>query len=194
MADADTDGQDTASETLIRHVAPAFAGMWRFMRGRIGRPSPPHRDPSKVMIIFQPHYRVVAWEGPESGHIVSACIPLRCETDTKGNGHHNEARPDGFTWEGARFHGLHAALENQAFRQWYETGGKETVEREEMVLRPDQYARGAKPPLPAFNFFLHEHIMQMSSREIAEYRRVGTIPKRLRRRGRNKRSSSALEE
>lgn len=181
---ADERDESRQPDALV-HTRPSFGGMWRFLRGRPGRPTPPKRDPSKVLVTFQPRYRVVIWEGPSEDHITGKCAPLVC-SNPDAWGEHSETRPDGFDWEGTHFHSLHDALENQAFQQWYEREGEDVLAQDAIVLRDPQYADGKKPPLPAFNFFIHEHIEEMTAKEIMDYRRNGTVPKHLRRRGRNK--------
>lgn len=182
---------DQVPDALVRSV-PSFAGMWRYLKGRLGRPAPPRRDPTKLPVQFQPRYRVVVWEGEPGDHIIGECETLVCSKPGK-YGEHSETRPNGFDWEGAYFHGPHDAMENQSFRQWYESGGREILERGELVIRAPQYRDNERPPLPTFNFFLHEHIEQMTVKEIIAYRRSGEVPKRFRRRGRNKPKLDALE-
>ncbi|KKL07337.1 hypothetical protein LCGC14_2587020, partial [marine sediment metagenome] len=109
-----------------------------------------------------------------------------------GYGHHSEVEPDGFDWEGTHFHSLFEARENQAFCQWYETGGEEVLKRGKMILRPVLYGTRERLPLPRFNFFLHENTEKMTAQEILAYNRTGEIPVRLRRRGRNKPKPEAL--
>lgn len=181
---ADEPEESNQPDALV-HTTPSFAGMWRFVKGRLGRPRPPQRDSAKALVMFQPQYRVVIWDGEPDDHITGECAPLVCAEPGKF-GEHSEVRPNGFDWEGIHFHGLYDALENQAFHNWYESEGKEVLERGEIVLRSPQYADGKKVPLPRFNFFLHEHVEKMTAQEVMEYRRSGTVPKRLRRRGRNK--------
>ncbi len=188
----DANEPDQIPDALV-HVAPSFAGMWRYLKGRLGRPRPLRHDPTKLPVRFQPRFRVVVWEGEAGDHRVSGCTPLVCAKPGE-YGEHNEVRPNGFDWEGAYFPGLPDALENQAFRHWYEYDGQEILERGKIVLRDPQYRYNERPPLPAFNFFLHENIEKMTPQEILAYRRSGEIPKRLRRRGRNKPKPDALEE
>ncbi len=171
-----------------------FEGMWRYARGRAGRPKVPRHDPSKPPIVFQPHFRVMTWRGSADIHRTEKCgEPPKC-SNPGIDGEHSETVPDGFTWEGVRFHGLFGALENQAFRQWYEAGGQQILERGDLVLRAPQYREDDLPPLPRFNFFLHENLGKMTPQEIIAYRQTGEVPKRLRRRGRNKPKEAPLEE
>ena len=170
-------------DALVR-TSPSFAGMWRYVTGRLGRPKPPQVDQAKARVEFKPCFRAVTWDGSADGHIMGKCTAF-CEKPTQ-HGVHSETRPDGFVWEGVRFHGLFDALENQAFKQWYALGGEETLEAGKLVVRAPQYTEGQKVPLPRFNFFLHENMSQMTAREITEYRRSGYVPTRLRRRGRGK--------
>lgn len=185
----DDELQDTS---MLPTFAATFAGLWRYIKGRLGRPMPPQRDPTKMPVAFQPRFRVVIWQGDPADHLSAECVVLLCSDPSK-YGEHNEVRPDGFDWEGAHFPSLFEALENQAFRQWYETGGQEVLERNQLVLHDPLYRDNEQPPLPRFNFFLHENIEKMTASEVLAYRRVGEIPKRLRRRGRNKPPSDALE-
>ena len=175
-------------------LVAVFENMWRYARGRLGRPKVPRRDPTKVPIVFQPWFRVVCWEGSADAHRTEKCAPPpKCSHPNSG-GQHSETVPDGFSWEGTRFHGLFDAMENQAFRQWYEADGQEVLERGIIVLRAPQYREDDPAPLPRFNFFLHENIGKMTSQEIVAYKQTGEIPKRLRRRGRNKSKDETLEE
>jgi hypothetical protein len=105
-------------------------------------------------------------------------------------------REDGFDWCGRHFSCLEEAKENQAFVLWYEKGkfegeqgvsGKDVMAKGKMVLRPALYGADEEPPLPSYNFFLNEHIEEMTPQEIRDYQTRGEVPKRLRRRGRNKR-------
>lgn len=169
-----------------------FAGLWRYVKGRLGRPMPPQYDPAQMPVAFQPRFRVVVWEGEATDHLSAECAVLLCSKPGRA-GEHSEVRPDGFSWEGAYFPSTFEALENQAFRQWYESGGREIVERGDLVLHDPLYRDGESPPLPRFNFFLHENIEKMTASEVLAYRRSGEIPKRLRRRGRNNPPSDALE-
>ena len=174
MGDNDVEG-DQLPDALI-HTTPSFPGIWRYLKGRLGRPRPPRRDPTKLPVQFQPHFRVVVWEGSPDDHRTAECAPLVCAAFGK-HGEHSEVRPDGFDWEGAHFHGLFDALENQAFQQWYKTGGQEVLERGELIVRAPQYQEGKQPPLPTFNFFLHENIEKMTAKEITAYRRTGDVPR-----------------
>lgn len=189
----DDDNESGMPDALV-HVAPSFAGMWRYLRGRLGRPRPPRQDAAKTPVVFRPCFHVVVWDGLADDHRTTECAPPPVCSKPGEHGTHSEVRPDGFDWEGVHFHSLFDALENQAFCRWYETGGQEILERGELVVRPPQYDAGARPPLPPFNFFLHENVEKMTAQEIMAYRRTGDIPKRLRRRGRNKPKPDALEE
>ncbi|KKK61570.1 hypothetical protein LCGC14_3013010 [marine sediment metagenome] len=185
--------EDQIPDALV-HTAPSFAGMWRFLKGRLGRPTPPRLDATKLPVQFQPYFRVVVWDGAPDDHLTAECaLPPVCALPGE-YGEHSEVRPDGFEWEGARFHSLFDALENQAFRRWYETGGQEILERGELTVRAPLYREDERPPLPTFNFFLHENMEKMTAQEIMAYRRTGEVPTRLRRRGRNKTKPEALEE
>lgn len=185
--------EDQVPDALV-HTAPSFADMWRYIKGRLGRPNPPRYDPTKMPVQFQPRFRVTIWDGSPGDHLTAECAPPPVCSNPGEYGEHSEVRPDGFDWEGACFHGLFDAMENQAFRQWYESGGQEILERGELVIRAPQYRVGERPPLPPFNFFLHENMDKMTAQEIMAYRRSGEIPARLRRRGRNKPKPDALEE
>lgn len=177
--------EETGQPDALVHTAPSFAGMWRYLKGRLGRPIPPHDDPTKLPVKFQPYFRVVVWDGEATDHRIDSCVSLIC-SNPDGYGEHSEVRPNGFYWESVYFHGLHDALENQSFRRWYDDGGEKILESGKIVLRESLYQKGKSPPLPNFNFFLHENIEKMTAQEIDAYRRVGEVPKHLRRRGRNK--------
>jgi len=103
-------------------------------------------------------------------------------------GVHSEARDDGFDWEGVYFRDLDEARRNEAFNVWYEDGGMEIMARGELVTRPPLYGTPShpKPPLPRFNFEIHEHLHEMRPQEVVDYYAKGDIPIRLRRRGRAK--------
>ncbi len=190
---ADGAKEDTRADELF-HPTPVFPGMWRYLKGRLGRPKPPQNDPIKVRVQFRPCFKVTAWNGSSDDHRTEECAPPSKCAEHGRYGQHSEVRPNGFDWEGTHFHGLFDALENQAFQKWYEEGGQEVLEEGKLIQREPQYREGKRPPLPTFNFFLHENIVKMTGAEILAYRRTGEVPKRLRRRGRNKPKSEALEE
>lgn len=179
------EGAPSALSNLLR---PAFAGMQRFLT----RKRSPRRDPTRGRVQFQPVARVVRWDGEPEHHRTEECRPGTCG-NPGGTGHHSEVRPEGFVWEGTHFHTLTEALENQAFRIWYEAGGQAVVEAGKLVVREDLYGADEKQPLPTYNFRIEEHIHEMSPAEVAAYRAHGEVPKRFRRRGRNKPKPSTLE-
>ena len=168
-------------------MRPSFPGFRRLLRG-FGSRHPPRFDGSKSPVEYRPCFRVVAWYGVADQHTGGA----RCSTPPDcsvpgGEGRHSEVRPDGLDWGGAHFSSMVEALANQAFRQWYENeGGKAVVDKGEMTLYPPYYGEDGKPPLPPYNFFLIEHVDEMSVQEIRLYQREGIIPKRFRRRGRQR--------
>lgn len=188
------DNDDDQRPDALVHFQPTFAGMWRYLKGRAGRPQPLRVDPTKLPVQFQPLYRVTVWSGSPDDHLTAECAPPPVCSQPGKYGEHSEIRPDGFIWEGAHFHGLFDALANQAFRQWYDGKGQEVLERGQLIVRDPQYREGELPPLPNFNFFLYENIAKMTAQEIIAYRQSGEIPKRLRRRGRSKAKPVELEE
>lgn len=193
MGDAKGEDHALASDTLMPG-APSFAGMWRYLKGRLGRPRPPRHDAAKTLVQFQPCYRVKEWDGSPDDHRTAECVSVPACSSPGKYGRHSEVVPDGFNWEGVHFHSLFEAQENQAFHQWYELDGEEVLKRGKMVVRPALYGTRESLPLPRFNFFLHENIDKMTAQEILAYNRTGEIPSRLRRRGRNKPKPEALEE
>lgn len=165
---------------------PSFPGFrWLADRWPHGR-RPPQRDPARSLAVFEPCSRVVDWDGEATDHRTEECRLPHCKKPGEW-GRHSEVRPDGFIWEGARFASLPEALENQAFARWYEEeGGRKVVEDAQVVLTPLQYRDDEAPPLPKYNFFLGDHIDEMTAEEIRAYRMNGEVPTRLRRRGRAK--------
>lgn len=156
-----------------RSRGPWFPGMPLInkLRGR----EVPRRDPSKHPIQFQPLYKIVEWQGDEHEECTDLCRPH--------DRVHAERRDNGFVWEGVYFPTLVDALQNQAFRRWYEDEGKVVVDAGRPVARPAQYGEDDDPPRPPFGFRLEEHFHEMTNAEILEYRRTGFVPPRLRRRG-----------
>ncbi len=189
----DAKGEDQVVDSPLP-TAVSFPGMWQYLKGRLGRPRPPRRDATKPPVMFQPCYRVKVWDGLPDEHRTAECSPPPICSNPDGHGQHGEVVPDGFDWEGTHFHSLFEAQENQAFRHWYEEDGEEIVKRGKLVARPPLYHARERLPIPRFNFFLHENIEKMTPQEIVAYRRTGEIPKRLRRRGRNKSKPDASEE
>jgi hypothetical protein len=180
-----------AIATIMRPSFPGFRNIWR----RFGGQKPPRHDPTKARVWFQPCFRVVGWDGNADLHTTEPCSPHHCSAPD-GIGRHSEVRPDGFDWCGTHFSGLAEAKENQAFLLWYEDGifegeqtqpGKDVMAKGKLVLWPALYGAQEEPPLPRFNFFLHEHVDEMTPQEIRAYRATGEVPTRLRRRGRAKR-------
>ena len=181
----------TAIANFIRPSFPGLRNLWR----RFGGQKPPRHDPTKAQVLFRPCLRVTTWDGEADDHTEEPCILPHCN-NPGGYGRHSEVRPDGFDWCGRHFSCLAEAKENQAFMAWYETGGfdggsgergKDVMEKGKMVLRPALYGAQEEPPLPRYNFFLHEHLDEMTLEEVRAYQRQGEVPKRLRRRGRARR-------
>lgn len=194
MADEEEQQTGGAIPRAIAYIMqpsfPGFRNVWRRFGGR----KPPRHDPSKARVWFRPCSIVVGWDGKADLHTTEPCAPRHC-SNPNGIGRHSEARPDGFEWCGARFSCLAEAKENQAFLRWYEEGifegeqtqlGKDVIAKGKLVLRPALYGAQEEPPLPRFNFFLHEHVDEMTAQEIRAYYAVGEVPKRFRRRGRAK--------
>lgn len=199
MSDEDEDQEDNqptggrvphAFAGLMRPSFPGLRNLWQRFGGR----KPPRFDPTQQQVWFQPRFRVTTWTGTADLHTNEECILPHCD-NPGGLGHHSEVRPDGFDWCGCHFSCLAEAQENQAFVAWYEKGefeeqsveiGKDVMAKGKMVLRPALYRADESPPLPQYNFFLHEHIEKMTRQEIMDYQTRGEVPKRLRRRGRNK--------
>jgi len=179
--------QETEQGLPAMNARPTFAGIrkvWRRLRGKV-----PHFDPVKTKIEFQPISKAVKWTGGADGHITEECgrfCQLNSSASTPDWGQHSEIRPDGLFWGGTRFSSLELALENQAFAAWYENGGKEVVMAGKMVLTNPIYGEDEEPPLPPYNFFLHEHQNDMTPTEVRSYRAIGEVPKRFRKRGRNR--------
>jgi hypothetical protein len=151
----------SAISNIMRPSFPGFRNIWRRFGGR----KPPRHDPTKARVWFQPRYRIVRWDGEADLHTTEPCAPQHC-SNPDGIGNHSETREGGFDWCGVYFPGLVEAKENQAFLLWYEEGifegeqtqpGKDVVAKGKMVLRPALYGAQEEPPLPRFNFFLHEH-------------------------------------
>ncbi len=181
----------SAIVNIMRPAFPGIRNLWRRFGGR----KPPRFDPTKHQVWFQPCFIEVNWTGTADLHTTDECILPHCD-NPGGLGHHSEIRPDGFNWCGQHFSCLEEALENQAFTNWYEHGlfegeeverGKNIMKKGKMLLRPPLYGATEEPPLPKYNFFLHEHIDEMTPEEVRTYQTAGEVPKRFRRRGRNKR-------
>ncbi len=182
----------SAVANLIRPSFPGFRNIWR----RFGGQKPPRRDPNQAQVWYRPCFRVYAWDGTTDLHTTDdPCEAPHC-SNPGGDGNHSEVRDDGFDWCGRHFSCLAEAQENQAFVLWYEDGmfegeqgtrGKDVMAKGKMVLRPALYGAQEEPPLPPYNFFLHEHIEEMTPQEIRDYQTSGEVPKRLRRRGRTRR-------
>lgn len=172
-------------------IQPSFPGLRRLW-GRFGTRKPPRWDGTKSRVEYRPCFRVVEWYGlPIEDHTCGD--PPHCSVPGK-EGRHSEVRPDGLDWGGAHFSCFAEAMQNRAFQQWYENkGGKAVVDKGKMTLYPAYYDDEGKPPLPPYNFFLHEHIDDMSAQEVREYQRTGFVPKRFRRRGRARASSGGEE-
>ncbi len=184
---ADKEHPAGEAETAIEITRqPYFSGMRRFMQRfwRGGR-MPPRYDGTHSPIEYQPLFRVVEWYGAPDQHTTGPCgDPPHCSVPG-GSGRHSEVRPAGLVWGEVQFSCLEEALANQAFRHWYENkGGKAVVDKGKMTLFKPLYEDEHKPPLPEYNFFLHEHVNEMSAQEIQAYRNTGEVPKRFRRRGR----------
>lgn len=186
---------DGSGFTPANIVDPSFPGFRNLLR-RFGGRKPPRYDPTKTPVWYQPCFRVYTWYGAADLHTTDPCIPPHCELSGK-TGQHSEVREDGFEWCGRHFSCLAEAMENQAFVRWYEEGwyegttierGKDVMKKGKMVLRSPLYGANEEAPLPQYNFFLHEHIDQMTAMEIREFQTTGEVPKRLRRRGRARRT------
>ena len=176
--------------SITRPAFPGLRNLWRRFGGR----KPPRFDPTKSQVWFRPCFRVCGWYGAADLHVTDPCAPPHC---SKPNdlGQHSEVREDGFEWCGRHFSCLAEAIENQAFALWYEDGifegeqterGEDVIQKGKLVLRPALYGDDEEPPLPKYNFFLHEHLDEMTSQEIRDYQTAGEVPVRLRRRGRNR--------
>ncbi len=186
---------DSIPSAIINLARPSFPGIRNLWR-RFGGRKPPRFDPTKHRVWYQPCFRVYSWCGPAEWHVTDdPCVVPHCDHPGK-DGQHSEVRDDGFDWCGRHFSCLTEALENQAFTNWYEHGlfegeeverGKDIMKKGKMVLRPPLYGATEEPPLPKYNFFLHEHVDEMTQEEIQDYKTTGEVPKRFRRRGRNKR-------
>lgn len=180
---------------IVNIMRPAFPGLRNLWR-RFGGHKPPRFDPTQHRVWYQPRFRVYSWHGSADLHVTDTpCMLPHCAHPGE-DGVHSEVRPDGFDWCGSHFSCVAEALKNQAFAAWYEHGlfegqevelGKDIVEKGKMILRPALYGTNEEPPLPPYNFFLHEHINEMLPHEIVTYKRSGEVPKRFRRRGRQKR-------
>lgn len=185
---SDLETDDQPSQAPRRRAWWPGAALFERWRNRL----PPRFDPQRSRVIFQPINRLIRWDGYAKDHQTEACAFPRCRADSEGYGRHDEVRPEGFIWEDVYFHSLEDALGNQAFREWYENGGQEIVERRDIVMRPAQYQPHEAPPLPRYNFLIHEHLGEMTPEEIHAYYARGEIPVRLRRRGRSKAKPSTL--
>lgn len=181
----------SAISNLVRPSFPGLRNLWR----RFGGQKPPRHDPTKARVWYQPCFRVYYWHGTADLHTTDPCALPHCD-NPDGPGQHSEVREDGFDWCGRHFSCLGEAKENQAFTRWYEEGyfegeqgerGEDVMKRGKMVLRPALYGADEEPPLPLYNFFLNEHIGEMTPQEIRDYQTRGEVPKRLRRRGRVRR-------
>ena len=179
------EGRDEPGTALDIAKNPYFPGMRRYLRKfwRGGR-LPPRYDGTHSPIEYQPRFRVVEWVGLPvelAGHVCGN--PPHCSVPG-GRGRHSEVRPDGMDWGEVHFSCLEEALANQAFREWYEErGGKAVVDKGLMTFHEPYYDKEGQPPPPLYNFFLIEHVDEMSAQEIRAYQTTGFIPKRLRRRG-----------
>ncbi len=183
------------SPAISSIMRPSFPGIRNFFR-RFGGRKPPRFDPTQHRVWYQPCFRVYQWRGAADLHVTDdPCVIPHCSHPDEF-GQHSEVRDDGFDWCGSHFSCLTEGLENQAFTDWYEHGsfegqeverGKDIMKKGKMLLRPPLYGVNEEPPLPPYNFFLHEHQDEMLPHEIAEYKRSGEVPKRLRRRGRQRR-------
>lgn len=174
-------------------VRPSFPGYQAFMR-RFGRRNRPRFDPSRAQVFYRPVSRVAEWDGPADQHTTDECVLPFCD-HPGGVGRHTEVRPHGFYWGGAYFSCLAEAMTNTAFVRWYEDGylvsndttgmkGKDVIKKGKLVLHDALYGVNEEPPLPPYNFFLDDHLDEMTSGEINAFRKKGEVPKRLRRRGR----------
>ncbi len=188
------DEEETPSGSAIGLTRPSFPG-FRNMFKRLGGKKPPRHDPSQSPVWYQPRFCIIHWDGAAEHHITDPCILPHCD-NPGGDGHHSEVRNDGFDWCGVHFSSLVEGLENGAFKSWYEDGifegeeverGEEVMAKGKMVLRPPLYEDENSPPLPPYNFYLHEHVNEMTQKEILAWKKTGDVPKRLRRRGRTKR-------
>ncbi len=180
----------SAIAALVRPSFPGFAALWK----RFGRRKPPRFDPSRAEVFFCPVKRVAEWDGPADLHTTDECVLPFC--DHPGEvGRHTEVRPHGFYWASVYFSCLAEAMTNTAFVHWYEEGflvsdgttgdkGKDVIKKDKLVLRDALYGINDEPPLPPYNFFLNEHLEEMTSGEINAFKKHGEVPKRLRRRGR----------
>lgn len=183
----------TAIANLVRPSFPGFQAFWR----RFGRRKTPRFDPAHSRVFYQPVANVTNWDGPVSWHTTDECALPFCDHPGE-EGHHSEVRPQGFYWCSVYFSCLEEGLFNTAFKRWYEDGyleqdgttgtpGKEVMKKGKLVLREALYGPDEEPPLPVYNFFLDEHMDEMTSGEITAYQKRGDVPKRLRRRGRARR-------
>ena len=188
------DEEETPSGSAIGLTRPSFPG-FRNMFKRLGGKKPPRHDPSQSPVWYQPRFCIIHWDGAAEHHITDPCILPHCD-NPGGDGHHSEVRNDGFDWCGVHFSSLVEGLEHGACKSWYEDGifegeeverGEEVMAKGKMVLRPPLYEDENSPPLPPYNFYLHEHVNEMTQKEILAWKKTGDVPKRLRRRGRTKR-------
>lgn len=194
MADEQAGDAQTAIEITRQ---PYFPGMRQWLRRwwRGGR-EPPRYDGTHSPVEYRPCFRVVEWNGSPDHHTGGApCgTPPHCSIPG-GQGRHSEVRPDGLDWGEVHFSCLEEALANQAFRNWYENeNGKAVVDKGVMTLHKPYYGADQKPPLPPYNFFLSEHVHEMSVQEVRAYQRTGEVPTRFRRRGRAKPGSPPPKE
>ena len=190
MADEEETPSSGSAIGLTRPSFPGFRNMFK----RLGGKKPPRYDPSKSRVWYSPCFRIVQWDGSAEEHTLDSCVEPHC--DNPGDeGRHSGLREDGFDWCGRHFSSLVEGLENGAFKLWYEDGifegeeverGEEVMAKGKMVLRDALYDDENSPPLPPYNFYLHEHINEMTHKEILAYKKTGEVPKRLRRRGRTK--------
>lgn len=176
-------------------VRPSFPGYQALMR-RFGRRKTPRFDPARAHVFYRPVKRVTEWDGPAELHTTDECVLPFC--DHPGEvGRHTEVRPHGFYWGGVYFSCLEEGLANQAFVRWYEEGflvsdgstgkkGKDVMKKGKLVLRDPLYGVNEESPLPPYNFYLDEHLHEMTSGEINAFKKRGEVPKRLRRRGRGR--------
>ncbi len=192
-ADAEEEPEGLIPSAIAALVRPSFPGLQALMR-RFGRRKAPRFDPTRAHVFFRPVMRVAEWDGPASLHTTDECVLPFC--DHPGEvGRHTEVRPHGFYWCTVYFSCIEEAMANTAFVRWYEEGllvsddttgdkGKDVIKKGRLVLRDALYGINEEPPLPPYNFFLAEHLHEMTSGEINAFKKQGEVPKRLRRRGR----------
>ncbi len=192
-ADAEEEPEGLIPSAIAALVRPSFPGYQALMR-RFGRRKTPRFDPARAHVFYRPVKRVAEWDGPASLHTTDECALPFCDHPDEV-GRHTEVRPHGFYWCTVYFSCVEEAMANTAFVRWYEEGflvsdgttgtkGKDVIKKGRLVLRDAMYGINEEPPLPPYNFFLDEHMHEMTSGEINAFRKQGEVPKRLRRRGR----------